>query len=112
MYDYAATPVRVIDGDTVVLDIDLGFNITIRETCRMLGINAPELHAHDPLVREAALASKAALESALVPLLLAHTDKPYHADKYGRMLVTLYVGTVNVNQWMLDNGYAVPYDGS
>jgi len=43
MYEYQATVVRVIDGDTLVLDVDLGFYVTVRLSCRLLGLNAAEL---------------------------------------------------------------------
>jgi len=44
MYEYAARVVRVIDGDTIVADVDLGFHVTVRETFRLTGINTPEIH--------------------------------------------------------------------
>lgn len=47
-YVRRATVVRVIDGDTAVLDVDLGFFLTCRMSCRLYGINAPELHALNP----------------------------------------------------------------
>lgn len=44
MYEYAATVVRVIDGDTLIADVDLGFHVSVRETFRLTGIDTPEIH--------------------------------------------------------------------
>lgn len=110
MYQYKATLVRAVDGDTAILLIDLGFHLTEELDFRLLHINAPEMHG---ATMQAALAAKAELERlcGLGPLR-ASTAK---TDKYGRWLVQLDVlapdGTVavDVNQSMIDGGFAVPY---
>lgn len=125
-YVYQAKLVEVVDGDTVklemkksyVLDIDFGFHIvdqmslhkTARQTCRLLGINAPEV-AKD--TKEAGLKAKEALKTLLESGNITATISKQ--DKYGRWLVTLAVAPpgnepIDAAQWMIDKGYAVPYN--
>lgn len=107
-FKYNARLVRVIDGDTVELEVDVGFKIQVRETFRLNLINAPEMRtpegpiAKDWLTGKLTLLSKA---TAAYPLAIESFKK----DKYGRWLVTIYDGDVSVNQQMLDVGMAVLY---
>ena len=86
MYTYKAKVGRVIDGDTVVLEIDLGFKIFHIMSCRLVGVNAPELNAKDEVVKLAAVESKEYLMS-LLPVGKEITIKSTRLDKYGRALV-------------------------
>jgi micrococcal nuclease len=106
MYTYKATIVRVIDGDTVVLNIDLGFKIHHITPCRLAGINAPEMNSKDEKVRAAAVASKEYLESLLKEgkHIVIESKK---LDKYGRPVVIIDF----VNNIMLQKGHAVIYKG-
>lgn len=86
---YACRVVRVLDGDTVKLDIDLGFGIWARKIVRLLGINAPEIRGE---TREAGEKTKRRLVE-----LIDQADDDLHcrtfldrADKYGRPLVQLF----------------------
>ena len=65
MYTYAARLVRVVDGDTVDLDIDLGFHITVRERFRLAGIDTPELRDRNTELRAAAYEAMRYLEHLL-----------------------------------------------
>src|SRR5215467_12872572 len=110
MYQYNATMVRVIDGDTAILQVDLGFHLTATIDFRLLGINAPEMKGS---TRPAGLAAKAELERLCAQgALRISTEK---SDKYGRWLASIDVvlsdGSVlmNVNKTMIDGGFAVPY---
>lgn len=105
--EYAVSVVRVIDGDTVVLSVDLGFKVTMKVNCRLEGIDAPEKRQKG--------GSEAA--KALERLLNDLTQKGYTfyirskkpIDKYGRWLVTIYstgLG-ISINDWMVKNNYAV-----
>ena len=110
MYQYKATLVRAVDGDTAILMIDLGFHLTATLDFRLLGINTPELKGG---TRAAGLLAKAELERlcGLGPLRVS-TEK---ADKYGRWLANIDVlaadGSVlvNANKALIDGGFAVPY---
>lgn len=100
LYTYAATLIRVIDGDTVRLVLDLGFRITLREqSYRLLRINAPELRT------AAGKPSKAWLEEFLKgKSLVATTQK---SDDFGRWLVELMADNVNVSDASVTAGQAV-----
>ena len=107
-FKYNARLVRVIDGDTVELEVDVGFKIQVRETFRLALVNAPEMRTPEgPMAKEwltARLAS-ISLGGSAYPLSIESFKK----DKYGRWLVTIYDGTSTVNQQMLDVGMAVLY---
>jgi Micrococcal nuclease (thermonuclease) homologs len=101
MYTYSATLVRVIDGGTARLDLDLGFGLRRRsESYRFAGIDAPEMNTPEGVAAKDALDSR--LRSAAS--LLAQTSK---ADKYGRWLVELYADGSCINDWLVSNGLAI-----
>ena len=85
LYTYKVNQVlRVIDGDTMVVSIDLGFNLTLTQTIRVKGINAPEARTTNLEEKARGLAAKAFAETWLQgKRLLIKTTKD---DKYGRML--------------------------
>lgn len=102
---------NVIDGDTIRADIDLGFGVwLVNQPIRLAGIDAPELRGE---TREAGIVSKNALHALVMsaPSLILQTRKTPSGqfDKYGRYLGTLFTDKlVNVNEYMISNGYAVP----
>jgi micrococcal nuclease len=106
-YWYEAEVVRVVDGDTLLLEIQLGFYLTARHMVRLLGVNTPELHSKDPEERAKAQKAKEALSFyVLGQKLLIRTEK---TDSFGRYLADCYLGDVHVNAWLLTEGYAVPF---
>ena len=109
MYEYEATTVRVIDGDTVELDIDLGFNITRREKVRLYGINTPELTDKDPVIREKAIQAKLKVVDLVMFQKLQIKTLKDKLDKYGRILAIINVNGVIVNDELVSLGLAVPY---
>ena len=114
MYEYSAKIIAVIDGDTVKAEIDLGFGITRRDTLRLKGINAPELHAADPKPGIAAKEYLAKLLS-IFPTVTIRTHKDA-SEKYGRLLAEIWIpgqhGEISsVNSEMVTAGHAKPYDG-
>jgi len=109
MYEYNVTVIRIIDGDTVYLNVDMGFHASLVIDCRLEGINAPELHG---TTKEAGLASKAELERTLSlgPLRVKTTKSDSFGRWLGRLFVNLQDGTIlDVNDHMLSTGFAVPY---
>lgn len=99
MYHYRVTLVRVVDGDTVILDLDLGFKLWRQgESYRLARIDAPEMSAAEGPV------AKRALEQCLASKALTATTSK--ADKYGRWLVELFADSINVNDAMVANGQA------
>ncbi len=97
----------VYDGDTARFHIELGFGVILHDQqIRLLGIDAPEVRGEERLE---GLASRDALRSkieGMTVIIKTHKDKQ---GKYGRWLAEVFIGDLNVNQWMLDNHYAIPY---
>jgi len=111
MYQYKATVVRVVDGDTVRFKVDVGFYMTFEENFRLAAINAPELHDADALVKAAAVAAKNYLVE-LLPVGSGVTIQTAKAEKYGRWLATVVTSTgLNVGDELLKKGYAKDYQG-
>lgn len=123
MYEYRAKTIRVIDGDSVWFEVDLGFRMTFRDNFRFLRINAPELRSSDPIEKQKAYAAKGRLEELLPPgrEVVIRTEK---AGKYGRWLAEVYLvdsgqeesalpvweRSTNVNDLLLHEGHAAPYE--
>lgn len=111
LYHYKATVNRVVDGDTAELTIDLGFTVQWKSTCRLYGINTPELNSKDAAVKQKANDAKQYVAYHLVKgtqVLI----KSRELDKYGRPLVDIYYGegfTQHINQELVDKQLAVTY---
>lgn len=109
MYSYGARLIRIVDGDTVWLEVDLGFRMKAAMDFRLYGIDSPEVVGPSKV---AGLTAKAELERLLgLGPLRVETSK---ADKYGRWLAHLFVklpdgSELDVNQSLIDGGFAVPY---
>lgn len=108
MYTYNAKVIRVIDGDTVELDIDLGFTIHWKSSCRLYGINTPELNSKDKDEKLKALEAKNFLIQEL-PVGLDVVINSKKLDKYGRPLVEVMNNNININQELLVLGLAKEY---
>lgn len=103
MYDYRCMVIRVLDGDTLEADIDLGFRITYRQTIRLVAMNAPEIRT------ELGPAAKARLEQLVMGKTFVRVTTTIHREfeKYGRVLGRLVADGVDVNAAMLADGFAV-----
>lgn len=111
MHEYNAELVRVIDGDTVVLDIDLGFGIWLRgEHVRLYGINAPEIRTKDEREKRRGKLAKSHLETLLAWAPITLKSEKFQRGKFGRILATLYVGDVDINAMMVEDGHAEVYE--
>ena len=111
MHQYKVKKInRVIDGDTVDLDIDLGFSITISQRIRLKDIDAPETRTKDLEEKERGLAAKVWLEEQL-SREGEWIIETYKENKYGRILGTLYLvgDSVTINEWMINEGIAESY---
>ena len=112
MYTYKAKLDRVIDGDTIDANIDLGFDITIHKRIRLTGIDTPESRTRDLEEKARGLASKARLVE-----LLGDGDfilESREVGKFGRVLGTIYTiaeESININDTLVEEGYAVEYYG-
>jgi micrococcal nuclease len=112
-YFYLVELIKVVDGDTLTLNVDLGFRTSVVQKFRLYGINAPEVVGES---RPSGLASSVHL-GKLVTDVGQLTIQSYKnpLDKYGRWLVTVYDGQGNdINRQMVKDGFAVNYmfDGS
>jgi micrococcal nuclease len=115
MYEYACKINKVLDGDTVDIDLDLGFNVVLAgQRVRMAGVDTPESRTTNTEEKPRGLLSKRRLTDKLTGVKCKiRTFKPdNNDDKFGRILgeFILEDGT-NVNKWLIENNYAVAYQG-
>lgn len=111
LYRYQAGLVRVVDGDTVDFNVDLGFGVWLHEKrFRLLGIDAPEMRLAE---RPAGAKSKAwlhdRLSNAETIVIQSFDAKKVGRDSFGRWLVVIYADGVNVCEEMLKLGLAEPW---
>jgi micrococcal nuclease len=107
MICYLATILRVIDGDTVDAQVDLGFGVYIKRHIRLAGINTAKADTEVGIDATHYLTSK-----VLNRTVTLGVDAHRATEKYGRILGTLIVDGVNINADLVQLGFAVPYDGS
>ena len=110
MFKYFASLVRIIDGDTFVATIDLGFSTHRKETVRLAGINTPESRTRNLDEKKHGLRAKKELGDILTntkELIIEVRE----VGKYGRALGVVYADGLNVNFELIDRGMAYPYDG-
>ena len=113
MYEYRIKKVvKVVDGDTVDLEIDLGFSLTKKERCRIAGIDTPECRTRNKEEKQYGIAAKTYMAGMLknAKELRVRTEKD---GKYGRMLGWIYAddNELSLNEQMVVDGYAWGYDG-
>ncbi len=112
MYEYRATVVRVVDGDTVDLQIDLGLETYRATRARLASINTAELTSSDPAQRQLAQRAKDWLSAKLpVGIVLTVSTFKDRREKYGRYLVMIRLDReeVSINAQMVSNELAIPY---
>ena len=112
MYTYTASVLKIIDGDTIEVDFDLGFGVWLRnQRIRLDGIDTPESRTSDKEEKVRGTLSKEKLKEILGKDIQI-TTKIDPNEKYGRILgVLVNKDGINVNQWLIDNNYAVKYSG-
>lgn len=122
MYDYKCKIVKVIDGDTVDVDIDLGFGIWMKdERVRIMGIDTPESRTRDKVEKKFGLAAKERLKSLLGKTTVLKTQVSKSGEdmkgKFGRILGDFDVYCYDTDSWrpvtkiMIEEGHAVKYHG-
>jgi len=118
MYEYKCKILRVVDGDTVDVDIDLGFGVWMhKERVRMMGIDTPESRTRDRVEKAFGLASKDRLKE-LLPLgstqvLKTEIDRSGEdkKGKFGRILGDFLVDAGRCTDILIEEGHAVAYFG-
>ena len=119
-YNFRVTEInKVVDGDTIDVTIDLGFDLYKKERVRIAGVDTPEKRTRDLEEKELGLDAtnwmKENLEGAIDgdDELTIRTELKGGVGKYGRLLGWLYVGDeeISLNELMIEEGYAWAYDG-
>jgi len=109
MFEYTAQVLKMIDGDTLKLQIDLGFSVHVVQTCRLVRIDAPEMNTMEGFKALQFVTGQLATATAVK----VSTSKP---DKYGRWLVDFFFQSpasgqqwINLSDLLLSSKHAVPY---
>ena len=110
MYTYKAKLVKVVDGDTIDVTIDLGFDVSVKKRVRFEGINAPESRTRDLKEKALGLAAKDRVKAILAENPKFNLEST-EVGKYGRVLGILYDGRKNLFDTLLKEGHLRPYDG-
>jgi len=115
MYEYKFELDRVIDGDTIDVDIALGFDVMLKkQRIRLYGMNTPESRTRDLEEKKYGLAAKARLKELLEKgetLSLRTAIDKKARGKYGRILGTIFADGVNLNDQLIEEGHAIEYFG-
>jgi len=116
MYEYYVRKVEnVVDGDTIDVLIDLGFDILFASRVRLAGIDTPESRTKDLAEKALGLEAKEYLKKHLkdAKSVVIKTEKMDSSEKYGRILGWVYVdgNTISLNDMMINDGYAWGYMG-
>ena len=116
MFEYYVKKVnKVVDGDTIDVDIDLGFDISFSSRVRLAGIDTPESRTTDKMEKTLGLESKEYLKKSIdaSKTVVIKTEKMDSSEKYGRILGWVFLdgSEVSINQKMINEGYAWGYMG-
>ena len=110
-WTYDAKVLKVVDGDTVDLELDLGFKILHRARTRLFGINTPEISSKDEAESKAGILAREFLKGLCEGKPCTVVTQKDKGDKYGRYLVTLKLGELDVNAELIRLGHAKAYFG-
>ena len=106
---------KVVDGDTIDANIDLGFDISLTKRIRLAGIDSPESRTTNLKEKALGLETKEWLKKTLEDAkdILIKTEKPDSTEKYGRIIGHLFVNDqeTSLNNQMIAEGYALEYEG-
>ena len=116
MFEYYAKLKRVVDGDTVDVNIDLGFDIWHEARVRMMGIDTPEKRTKNKAEKVLGLASTARLKELLKGKKIKIVTSKEGKGKFGRVLADVYAidkegNEINCNKQLIEEGHARPYFG-
>ena len=104
---------KIVDGDTIDVLLDMGFDIKYKSRVRLFGIDTPESRTRDLVEKKYGLMSKKFLQEALSKgtKRIIKTHKGEETGKFGRILGEIFIDGKNVNMEMCKKGYAVAYYG-
>jgi len=114
MFEYSVKVLKVIDGDTLDVMIDLGFDIFTNQRVRLAGIDTPESRTTDMREKQLGIEAKEYLKNKIdkAKIITIQTCKGDPNEKYGRILARVYLDTECINDSLIENGYAWKYDGT
>jgi len=119
MYNYKISPLKVVDGDTIDAEIDLGFDIKVKKRIRFMGINAPESRTRDLEEKAKGLAAKDRVKQLLEGCESIQL-KSHGVGKFGRCLGEIMLDMVDgqekltlvsLNELLINEGHATEYHG-
>lgn len=99
---------RVVDGDTIVMQIDLGFGASMTQTVRLVGVDTPEARGAESVAGRW-VAGKLREHIGDCREVWIHS-RSYTVDKYARCVAEVWIGGHSINEWLLTKGYAWPTD--
>jgi micrococcal nuclease len=116
MFEYYVKKVtKIVDGDTIDVEIDLGFDISFSSRVRLAGIDTPESRTTDKMEKALGLEAKAYVKSQIdsAKTVVIKTEKMDSSEKYGRILGWVFLdgATVSLNEKMIQDGHAWGYLG-
>lgn len=116
MYEYRCNVIKIVDGDTVDVDIDLGFGVWLHdERVRIMGIDTPESRTSDLVEKKFGLAAKERVKQLLGKRAVLKTQVDKSGEdlkgKFGRILGDFAVGDSTLSKILIDEGHAVEYWG-
>ena len=114
MYEYKASVLRVVDGDTIDVMLDLGFDTWVRRRVRLFGIDCPETRTRDKKEKKAGLKAKEFTSKMVVEFNNTCRIKSRGIGKFGRVIGEVFFDKTSeeyycLNDMLLDTGNAVPY---
>lgn len=105
-WTYSATVVRVVDGDTIECDVDVGFHMRTRQRFRLMGYNAPEMRGAE---RSMGVIAQRDLDDMLFGVDVEL--RTHKGDAFGRWLCDVHVDGVDLVESLITAGYGVAWDG-
>lgn len=107
-YRYRAKITKVLDGDTIEADVDVGFDVVVRTKFRLHGIDTPEKSSTDPMLK---LLAESATTYTKLYLNKEVVIESLSKDKFGRWLGVIHLGELNLNEELVKLGFAKSYQG-
>lgn len=103
--------IKVYDGDTLTIAVKMPYENSplYRFPVRFRGIDTPEIHGKDEDEKQSAILARDAVSNMILHKYV--TLKNIENEKYGRLLADVYLDEIHINEWLLKERYAVPYDG-
>ena len=113
MYEYSCTVDRVVDGDTIDVTLDLGFDILFKSRVRLYAIDTPESRTRNKDEKARGKLASAYLQNAIdtAKQVVIKTELKDSRGKYGRVLGSVICDGIDINKAMVDGYYAVAYYG-